>query len=171
MFKHTGIIRRIDDIGRIVIPKEVRRRFHIKDGDPLEIGEDGDYIVLQKYSVIELENETIQKLLQSFVKTTSQPVILCSTTHVLRSFRVSMKTPEYLITELSEALRMTDKSCFGYEITSDSKLKVAALERICIGNSIEGALIIPQIIINNTVSDADRKCLTLCADTIAKLLN
>ena len=33
----TGIVRRVDDLGRIVIPKEIRRRCHIKEGDPLEI--------------------------------------------------------------------------------------------------------------------------------------
>lgn len=35
--KATGIIRRIDDLGRIVIPREIRRRFHIKEGDALEL--------------------------------------------------------------------------------------------------------------------------------------
>ena len=35
--KATGIVRRIDDLGRVVIPKEIRRTCHIKDGDPLEI--------------------------------------------------------------------------------------------------------------------------------------
>ena len=35
--KATGIVRRIDDLGRIVIPKEIRRTMHIREGDPLEI--------------------------------------------------------------------------------------------------------------------------------------
>ena len=47
MFKHTGIVRRIDDIGRIVIPKEVRRRFRLHDGDPIEIGESENMIALR----------------------------------------------------------------------------------------------------------------------------
>ena len=46
----TGIIRRIDDLGRIVIPKEVRRALGINDGDPLEIFRNGNDIVLRKYS-------------------------------------------------------------------------------------------------------------------------
>jgi len=46
----TGIVRRIDELGRVVIPKEVRRAMGIKDGDPLEIFRDKDHIVLQKYS-------------------------------------------------------------------------------------------------------------------------
>lgn len=35
--KATGIVRRIDDLGRVVIPKEIRQNYHIKEGDPLEI--------------------------------------------------------------------------------------------------------------------------------------
>ena len=49
----TGIIRRIDDLGRIVIPKEIRKTMHIRESDPLEIftEKDGD-IILKKYSPI-----------------------------------------------------------------------------------------------------------------------
>ena len=43
--KATGIVRRIDDLGRIVIPKEIRRTLRIKEGDPLEIFTDRDQIV------------------------------------------------------------------------------------------------------------------------------
>ena len=48
--KATGIVRRIDDLGRIVIPKEIRRTCHVREGDPMGIylGEDGA-IILQKY--------------------------------------------------------------------------------------------------------------------------
>jgi stage V sporulation protein T len=51
--KATGIIRRIDDLGRIVIPKEIRKTMHIRESDPLEIftERDGD-IILKKYSPI-----------------------------------------------------------------------------------------------------------------------
>ena len=45
----TGIVRRIDELGRIVIPKEIRRRFKIKEGDPLEIFVSDDGIVVKPY--------------------------------------------------------------------------------------------------------------------------
>jgi AbrB family transcriptional regulator (stage V sporulation protein T) len=51
--KATGIVRRIDDLGRIVIPKEIRRTLRIREGDPLEIFTDRDgEIILKKYSPI-----------------------------------------------------------------------------------------------------------------------
>ena len=51
--KATGIVRRIDDLGRIVIPKEIRRSFRIKEGDPLEIYTDSEgEVIFKKYSPI-----------------------------------------------------------------------------------------------------------------------
>lgn len=51
--KATGIVRRIDDLGRIVIPKEIRRTLHIRESDPLEIFTDHEgAIILKKYSPI-----------------------------------------------------------------------------------------------------------------------
>ena len=51
--KATGIVRRIDDLGRVVIPKEIRRTLRIKEGTPLEIFTDREgEIILKKYSPI-----------------------------------------------------------------------------------------------------------------------
>ena len=50
--KATGIVRRIDELGRVVIPKEIRRTLRIKEGDPLEIFTDRDELMLKKYSPI-----------------------------------------------------------------------------------------------------------------------
>lgn len=53
--KATGIVRKIDDLGRVVIPKEIRRQMRIKEGDPLEIFIDGKIVCFQPYSPIETE--------------------------------------------------------------------------------------------------------------------
>ena len=51
--KATGIVRRIDDLGRVVIPKEIRRTLKIREGDPLEIFTDREgEVILKKYSPI-----------------------------------------------------------------------------------------------------------------------
>lgn len=47
--KSTGIVRRIDDLGRVVIPREIRRTLHIKEGDPLELFVYGDGVVFKPY--------------------------------------------------------------------------------------------------------------------------
>jgi len=53
LMKATGIVRRIDDLGRVVIPKEIRRTLRIREGDPVEIFVDRDgEVILKKYSPI-----------------------------------------------------------------------------------------------------------------------
>lgn len=58
--KATGIIRRIDDLGRIVVPKEVRRQLYIREGDPMEIFiDDNRTVILKPYSPIKSFSERI----------------------------------------------------------------------------------------------------------------
>ena len=48
--KSTGIVRNLDQLGRLVIPKETRKAFNLNDGDSVEIFTDGDEIILKKYN-------------------------------------------------------------------------------------------------------------------------
>ena len=62
--KATGIVRRIDDLGRVVIPKEIRRTMRIREGDPLEIYTDREGgVILRKYSPISELNQFAGELL------------------------------------------------------------------------------------------------------------
>lgn len=54
--KATGIVRRIDDLGRVVIPKEIRRNLHLKEGDPLELFVEDGAVVFRKYSFFAMED-------------------------------------------------------------------------------------------------------------------
>ena len=67
--KITGLTRRVDSLGRIVIPKELRRMLHIKEGSPLEIYMDADEtIVLKKYSQVGSLKNISQAYAQSLSK-------------------------------------------------------------------------------------------------------
>lgn len=175
MFKHTGIVRRIDDIGRIVIPKEVRRRFHLHDGDPIEIGESENMIALRKYSILDLFNETSQKLMRCFSKVTDMPVILCNTTHTLYStmynFSFSSAAETFnnvLITdELAEAIRDKNNNCIGLKISNDAECMADFVEKVVIKGVAEGALIIPAT--EKEITNEHRICLRLCAAAIASI--
>ena len=60
--KSTGIVRRIDELGRVVIPREIRERYHIKNGDPLEIFTEDDKIVFRKYDTSDGREEAVETL-------------------------------------------------------------------------------------------------------------
>ncbi len=74
--KTTGIIRRIDDLGRIVIPKELRKSLRIKNGDSLEIFVDQEDIILKKYSPIESIEEAAIKYVEGFNQVIKHNVIV-----------------------------------------------------------------------------------------------
>lgn len=59
--KATGIVRRIDDLGRVVIPKEIRRTINIREGDPLEIFLEDGAVMFKKYNP-DYRNELITTL-------------------------------------------------------------------------------------------------------------
>lgn len=68
--KATGIVRRIDDLGRVVIPKEIRRTLRIREGDPLEIFTDKEgEVILKKYSPIGELGEFATQYAESLHKT------------------------------------------------------------------------------------------------------
>ena len=76
--KATGVVRRIDDLGRIVIPKEIRKTLHIKEGDPLEIFTDREgQVILKKYSPIGELSEFATGYAETLAKTTGH--IACIT--------------------------------------------------------------------------------------------
>ena len=76
--KATGIVRRIDDLGRVVIPKEIRKTLRIKEGDPLEIFTDREgQVILKKYSPIGELSEFAIGYAETLAKTTGH--IACIT--------------------------------------------------------------------------------------------
>ena len=81
--KATGIVRRIDELGRVVIPKEIRRTLRIKDGDPLEIFTDRDELMLKKYSPI----ATLEKFWEGTTKSLGDLsgclAVICDTDEIL----------------------------------------------------------------------------------------
>lgn len=75
--KATGIVRRIDDLGRVVIPKEIRRTLRIREGDPLEIFTDREgQIILKKYSPIGELSQFAKQYTDSLAQTTGHIVCI-----------------------------------------------------------------------------------------------
>ena len=75
--KATGIVRRIDDLGRVVIPKEIRRTLRIREGDPLEIYTDREgEVILKKYSPINDLGEFAQEYVESLFETLGTPSLI-----------------------------------------------------------------------------------------------
>ncbi|MBN6205609.1 stage V sporulation protein T [Ralstonia pickettii] len=84
VMKATGIVRRIDDLGRVVIPKEIRRTLRIREGDPLEIFVDRDgEVILKKYSPISELGHFAQEYAESLFDSLKTPVLICDRDDVI----------------------------------------------------------------------------------------
>jgi AbrB family transcriptional regulator, stage V sporulation protein T len=99
--KATGIVRRIDDLGRVVIPKEIRRTLRIREGDPLEIFVDRDgEIILKKYSPIGELSDFAQEFAESLYENMQHVTLISDRDNVIAVAGISKK--EYLNQPVSE---------------------------------------------------------------------
>ena len=101
--KATGIVRRIDDLGRVVIPKEIRRTMRIREGDPLEIFTDRDgEVIFKKYSPIGELMSSASSYAESLFKSCGINVIVCDKDAVIAAAGVSKR--EFVEQKLSSQL-------------------------------------------------------------------
>ncbi len=95
----TGIVRRMDDLGRVVIPKEIRKTLRIKEGDPLEIYTDRDLLMLKKYSPIVSVGEQAKLIADGITQITGKACAVTDTDKVLHA--TQSKNKDYLDKNLS----------------------------------------------------------------------
>ena len=154
--KATGIVRRIDDLGRVVIPKEIRKTLRIKEGTPLEIFTDREgQIILKKYSPIgELANFAGQYA-ESIAQALGCLVCICDTDQVITASGNGRK--ELQDKYISSALRKVmdgRKTVLASEGSQDYVRIVAEQEAvyaeeviapiICVGDSIGAVVLLNQ---------------------------
>lgn len=101
--KATGVIRRIDDLGRVVIPKEIRKNLRIKNGDNLEIyiGEE-DNIILKRYNHIDKIKDLSEAICYAIATSIKKDVLITNTNNFIASEGSSKK--KYKNKQLSESM-------------------------------------------------------------------
>ena len=101
--KATGVVRRVDGLGRIVIPKEIRKVLRIKEGDPIEIftGREGE-VILKKYSPIGELSEFATNYAETLSKTTGHIACITDKDNVIAVSGISKK--EFLEHDISKEL-------------------------------------------------------------------
>ena len=104
LLKSTGVIRRIDELGRIVIPKEIRRNLKIRDGENMEIFIDMDSIILKKHSRIEDSIPYAKKL--------------CTVLHNLTNNEILITDRERIISAQGENLKNFENEALSKQMTS-----------------------------------------------------
>ena len=117
--KATGIVRRIDDLGRVVIPKEIRRTLRIREGDPLEIFTDREgEVILKKYSPIGELGDFASEYAESLHNTSGHIICVADRDSIIAVSGASKK--EFLEKQLSSEL----------EKIMESKARLSLLRRM-----------------------------------------
>lgn len=121
--KATGIVRRIDDLGRVVIPKEIRRTMRIREGDPLEIytSVDGE-VIFKKYSPVGEISNSAAAYAEVLSKIGGCPAVICDRDHVIAV--AGMQKKEVLERRVSHSLEdlIEQRKSHVYKSQEDQKL-------------------------------------------------
>lgn len=127
--KATGIVRRIDDLGRVVIPKEIRRTLRIRDGDPLEIytEKDGE-VIFKKYSPVGELSDFAAQICDALYKSGDCVAVVCDRDSVIACAGVPKK--ELVDKRISGALTEIMDSRKLYTATQKSEVPFAEGEEI-----------------------------------------
>lgn len=111
--KSTGVVRRVDDLGRIVIPKEIRRTLRIRDGESLEIFVDREMITLKKFSKMTDMEEISKQLVEIINNTINKNVLITDRDKfVAASGNLRKKYLDKNISKLLENIMRERKSLF-----------------------------------------------------------
>ena len=120
--KATGIVRRIDDLGRVVIPKEIRRTMRIREGDPLEIYTDKDgEVIFKKYSPMGELSPFAAQLCETLGKSTGALVCICDRDTIIATH--GLPSRELLEKRVGEDLEKIMEGRLVYHYTEESSVK------------------------------------------------
>ena len=130
--KATGIVRRIDDLGRVVIPKEIRRTMRIREGDPLEIytSKEGE-VIFKKYSLMGGVDEFAAQICETLNKTTGLTVAVTDRDSVVAAAGSARRDliGKRISTELEQI--MEDRGIYRAVPSERSVFVTESLDRYC----------------------------------------
>ena len=174
--KATGVVRRIDELGRIVIPKEIRKTLRIHEGENVEIYiDDKENIVLRKYSVMKKLGDFAQSFTDSIYSFLKHNIIITDTDHVIAVSGDLKK--EYLNSSISDALlnsirrreNILEKHEKDLKIKSDEELECTYVLNsiLCHGDAVGLVIILSKI---DKITEIEEKIAQIAAQFLSKYL-
>ena len=177
--KATGIVRRIDDLGRVVIPKEIRRTLRIREGDPLEIFTDREgEIILKKYSPIGELSTFARQYAESLSQTVGCLVCVCDMDQIIAASGSGRKElqDQYISRSLEKLLgeRKPVAAAYGekkYVPLTDVSGEAYAYEVICpiiCEGDVIGSVILTSREERVRMGDSERKLVVTAAGFLGR---
>ena len=173
--KSTGVVRRIDELGRIVIPKEIRKNLRIGEGENLEIYIEQDKIILKKHSTIkELEDFAIKftEAIYSFIKgniiiTDRENIIAVS--GPLKKEISNKELSKELLASLNRRENILEKHKKELKLTNNKEIECTyIIKSITVESEVVGMLIIVNE--TNQIGEIEEKIANICVNFLEKYL-
>ena len=173
--KTTGVVRRIDDLGRIVIPKELRRTMKIREGESLEIFVDNDTIALKKFSSMSalkdisdnLVTIVYQNIMKDIIITDRDRVISCSNS--IKKAYLNKTISKYLEERLSGREHVVEKTNHSVELIEGVKEETSyVIKPIIINGDAVGNVVIFSN--KDNITDVDVKLASIIANFLGKYI-
>lgn len=174
--KATGIVRRIDDLGRVVIPKEIRRTMRIREGDPLEIYTDSNgEVIFKKYSQIGELVLFINQYTEVLNKSSGHPVIVCDKDHVIAA--AGLPKREILERRISSALEdiMENRNTYIYNADVTPLQPIEGVDKYCLvampiisSGDFTGSIMFIDNDTNINISETDIRLIEVAAVFLGK---
>lgn len=167
--KSTGIVRRIDELGRIVIPKEIRAKLRIKEGDNLEIYVKEDSVILSKFSNVKSIIDIADKLVETLNIILKNNIIVTDTQSIVVSNRTKFSTKKINVGVL-EKLRnseFVEGNLLSDIFISDNDECNYLAARIIVNGDLKGSLIFLK---EENITITDKELLNMAAKFLSKYL-
>lgn len=172
--KATGIVRRIDDLGRVVIPKEIRRTMRIREGDPLEIYTDRNGgVIFKKYSPLGELASFAEDLCETTAKVTGFTCVICDKDAVISACGSGKKDliDNSISKELEEGILKRKGNILDRAISpiyGDDKYYAKCLFPIISDSEVTGAVVLVSEDNGTSASESDMKILEVSAMFLSK---
>ena len=172
--KATGIVRRIDDLGRVVIPKEIRRTMRIREGDPLEIFTDaGGEVIFKKYSPIGEISPFAAQCADAMSEATRLGVLICDRDNCIAAAGISKKEVlERRVTPVLEDIMEKRKTVVfddeNHQALEGVSRKMCVAAPIIISGDVSGAVVMVESDTLSKSSESDEKLVRVAAAFLGK---
>lgn len=177
--KATGIVRRIDDLGRVVIPKEIRRTLHIREGEPLEIFTSGNgEVIFKKYSPIGELGVNARQMADAVQRASGTVCAVCDRDHVIAVSGLPKK--DFIERRITHALEKVIENRRAYIFGQGTQSELTPIEGyagyaaiavpILSGGDVSGAVLalVPER--SEPPSELEIKLFTMAAELLGKQL-
>lgn len=168
----TGVVRRIDDLGRIVIPKEIRRNLRIRDGESLEIFVDGNSIILKKFSIMRNVDEYALTMADALYSITKKSVVITDGDSIIAcSSNLKDLLNKPISDELSISIKRRESILEKYDkslvITSDYVVSSKYAMNTVVSNGDSVGIV---VIFGDNITDDDMKIGVIASKILSKAI-